>query len=112
MNLLPFAISNSFKFIPNFQFQFYFLDLAQQPRPEIASAMSAAAASKRRKPLQLQFSIHEKSDGEDNEEESVFLDNNPEIVTSVVSDEEDEVTTSPSLTFGVVDPRGQRTEYR
>ena len=86
----------------------FFLDLAQ-PRPEIASAMSA---SKRRKPLQLQFSIHEKSDGEDNEEESVFLDNNPEIVTSVVSDEEDEVTTSPSLTFGVVDPRGQRTDYR
>ena len=87
---------------------FQFLDLATQPRPEIASAM----ASKRRKPLQLQFSIHEKSDGEDNEEESVFLDNNPEIVTSVVSDEEDEVTTSPSLTFGVVDPRGQRTDYR
>ena len=40
------------------------------------------------------------------------MDNNPEIVTSVVSDEEDEVTTSPSLTFGVVDPRGQRTDYR
>ena len=71
------------------------------------------ASTKRRKPLQLQFSIHEKSDGEENEDESVFLDNNPEGVASVVSDDDEDVTTSPSLTFGVVDPRGcSKSDYR
>ena len=71
------------------------------------------ASTKRRKPLQLQFSIHEKSDGEDNENESVFLDNNPEGLASVVSDDDEDVTTSPSLTFGVVDPRGcSKSDYR
>ena len=86
----------------------------QQINMPSTTSMASKSSRHNRKPLQLQFSIHEKSDGEDNESESVFLDNNPEGLASVVSDEEedDEATTSPSLTFGVVDPRTLKTDYR
>ena len=80
----------------------------------IIPSMASKSSRHHRKPLQLQFSIHEKSDGEENESESVFLDKNPEGLASVASDEDedDEATTSPSLTFGVVDPRTLKTDYR
>lgn len=73
-----------------------------------------------RKKLQLQFSFQERSDDEENDDESVFLDQPAgptgptQASTSLLSDDEDdEMTTSPSLTFGVVDPCSRKkADYR
>ena len=89
--------------------------LAPPPPPTIlAQPGQPAGQNNNRKKLQLQFSFQEKSvsDEEENDDEIVFHEN-PYAgcpSTSLLSDEDDEVTTSPSLTFGVEPHQHPRSE--
>ncbi len=105
----------------------------RRPRPESSSAQNEAVESSdlgasalapqrkygnnnRKKPLQLQFSFQEQSDyDDDNEDESVFLEHHRGPGCSgcglLSEDEDDELTTSPSLTFGV-NQEQEKGDYR
>jgi hypothetical protein len=99
-------------------------DLGASALPSVKKAASgldppptilATGQNNNRKKLQLQFSFQEKSvsDDEENDDEIVFHDNpyaGPS--TSLLSDDEEDVTTSPSLTFGVEQPRVSSTSSR